>query len=175
MSCHVFAAVPQFFGNDLPRCSVYVAIPWITAANRGIRSRQFSIALVGVLMPQAVARNAIPARDAAGAYHLVVMIFPFCELALGIHGARGARCAVGLRQVEQRTLFGREDRFDPISSTLGAVSDAEVGPPVGNVRAKLHSFPSSQPEGSLQFELQRDSRILLANLLDLRGDINVPS
>ncbi len=103
---HALAAVSHLFGDDLPGCSVRVAIHVSAAANRGIRARQLSVALVGILMSEPVARNAILARDAAGAHHLVVMTFPFGELALGIAGARGTRRAEGLCQIEQRRCSG---------------------------------------------------------------------
>ena len=61
-------------------------------------------------------------------------------------------------------MFRRADRLRPIPPTLGAVGDAERGSPVGTVRPKLHSFPGSQSEGELHFELQRDSRILLRKI-----------
>lgn len=41
-------------------------------------------------------------------------------------------------------------------------------------RSQLHRFPGSQPEGELQLQLQRHSRILLANLFDFRSDIDAP-
>lgn len=97
--------------------------------------------VVGVLMPKPVARDAIVAGDTAGA-HLIIVVFPLSEAALWIAGARGARCAKGLSEVEQRTLFWCADRLYPIPPTLGAVSNAEIGASVGNVRAKQHGLPT---------------------------------
>lgn len=150
MSCDSLSAVSQLFGYDLPGGSVRIAIHGCAAADRRIRPRQASIALVGILMPQSVARDAIVARDAAGAHCLVLVILLLSELALRIPAARGSHRTEGLRPIEQRTLFRQADRLHPIPPALGAVSDAEIDPLVGIVRAKLHRFPGSQPEGELQ-------------------------
>ena len=164
----------EFLGQAQSRGAIDFALDRRPAAHRRRRAGELLVAIVGVLVPQAVGGDAeIGLGDAEFLHHVAQPRQVLLEALAGPAQARAPGGHQTLGRFQRGSLLRRIDGDESLATALGAAFDLELPVDLGRVRNAHHGLLRAHVEPERHEQLAADVGIEGAHLGDLRFGIHV--